>query len=117
MSDEIRLEGLGVAPGVVDTIVTLAAECVEGVATVGAPGLAGLVQKGVAKGTARAVDVTVAEDGSVSVVVHVQVVYGQHLREVAHAVQESVADAIKSQVGVDVNSVDVFVDGIVFEKQ
>lgn len=116
MSDEIRLEGLGVAPGVVDTIVTLATESVEGVAAVGAPGLAGLVQKGVGKGTGRAVDVTAADDGTVSVVVHVQVVYGQHLLEVARAVQDSVADAMKSQVGVDVSSVDVFVDGIVFEK-
>lgn len=114
MSDEIRLDGLGVAPGVLDTIVTLAAQSVEGVASVGASGLAGLVQKGARKKTSRPVDITFAEDGSVGVTVHVHVAYGSKLREVARLVQESVADALNSQVGVDVSAVDVYVDGLVF---
>jgi len=117
MSDEIRLEGLGVAPSVLDTIVTLAAEGVDGVAAVGAPGFAGLVQKGVGKGAGRAVDVTTAESGSVSVIVHIQVLYGQNLRQVGAAVQDAVTEAVTSQVGVGVDAVDVYVDGIVFEKQ
>jgi len=116
MSEEIKLEGVGVAPGVLDTIVTLAAQGVEGIAAVGAPGIAGLMQKGVAKGAARAVDVCTTEEGSVTVTVHVQVLYGQKLRAVAEAVQSAVADAVTSQVGVDVSAVDVFVDGLVFEK-
>lgn len=114
MSDEIRLEGLGVAPGVLDTIVTVAAEAVEGVAAVGAPGIAGLVQKGARKGAARAVDVCVGDDGSLSAAVHIQVTYGQRLRAVAEAVQAAVAEALVSQVGVPVAGVDVFVDGLVF---
>lgn len=114
MSDEIRKEGLGVAPGVLDTIVQIAATEVDGVAAVGAAGLAGLVQKGARKGTARPVSVVVEDDGTVAVTVHLQVVYGNKLREVASAVQASVADALGSQVGVDVKSVDVYVDGLVF---
>lgn len=115
MSDEIKLEGLGVAPGVIDTIVTLAAEAVEGVACVGSSGLAGLVQKGVAKGSSRAVDVTAMDDGAVDVNVHVHVVYGQQLLDVGHRVQTAVADAIASQVGVPVSAVNVYIDGISFE--
>jgi uncharacterized alkaline shock family protein YloU len=114
MSDEIRLEGLGVAPGVLDTIVTLAAEQVDGIAAIGAPGIAGLVQRGARKGAARAVDVCVEEDGALLVTVHVQVVYGRKLREVAKAIQLSVTEALTSQVGVDVAGVDVYVDGLVF---
>lgn len=114
MSEEIRLEGLGVAPGVLDTIVTIATEGVDGVAAVGAPGIAGLVQKGARKGAARAVDVCVDEQGRISAKVHVQVHYGQKLREVAASVQTAVTDAIKSQVGVEVAEVDVYVDGLVF---
>lgn len=114
MSDEIRLEGLGVAPGVLDTIVTVAVESVDGVAAVGAPGIAGLVQKGVRKGASRAIDVTVDDSSAVSVSVHLQVEYGRKLREVAGNVQTSVADALSSQVGVEVASVDVYVDGLVF---
>ena len=113
MSDEIRLEGLGVAPGVLDTIVTLAAQGVQGVAAVGASGLAGLVQKGARK-SARAVDVCLDEDGGITATIHIQVFYGQKLKDVANAVQHSVADAVSSQVGVKVAGVDVFVDGIVF---
>jgi uncharacterized alkaline shock family protein YloU len=116
MSDEIRLEGLGVAPGVLDTIVNVATEGVVGVAGVGAPGLAGLVQKGTRKGTGRAVDVTVADDDEVTVTVHIQVAYGSKLREVAAEVQKAIASAIESQVGVEVAAVDVYVDGIVFSE-
>lgn len=116
MSDPIRMEGLGVAAGVLDTIVNVAVESVEGIAAVGAPGIAGLVQKGTLKGSGRAVDVAVDEDDAITVTVHVQVVYGSKLKEVAAAVQSAVAEAIKSQVGVDVAVVDVFVDGIVFSE-
>ena len=116
MSDEIKFEGLGVAPSALDTIVTLAAESVEGVAAVGAPGLAGIVQKGVAKGSSRAVEVTSAEDDSVAVNLHIHVVYGNRLLDVGRLVQTVVADAIASQVGVAVSAVDVYIDGITFEK-
>lgn len=114
MSDEIRLEGLGVAPGVLDTIVTVAAESVEGVAAVGAPGLAGLVQKGARKGAARAVDVVTDGGGVLTVSLHVQIVYGSKLRKVAEEIQCAVADALASQVGVKVAAVDVYVDSLVF---
>jgi uncharacterized alkaline shock family protein YloU len=116
MSDEVRLEGLGVAPGVLDTIVTVATESVEGVAAVGAPGIAGLVQKGARKGTARAVDVTVGEDGSLTATIHIQVLYGRKLRDVAGQVQAAATEALSSQVGVEVAAVDVFVDGLVFDE-
>lgn len=117
MADEIRLEGLGVAPGVLETIITLAAQEVDGVAAVGAPGIAGLVQKGARKGAARAVDVCVDDDGSLAATVHIQVAYPNKLRDVAGAVQASVADALASQMSVEVVSVDVFVDGVVFGQQ
>lgn len=113
MSDEIRLEGLGVAPGVLDTIVTVATEGVEGVTAVGAPGFAGLVQKG-RKGASRPVDVTVDEEGRLAASVHIQVTHGLRLREVAGAVQSAVREALASQVGLEVAGVDVFVDGLVF---
>ena len=113
MSDELRLEGLGVAAGVLDTIVTVAVEGVEGVAAVGAPGLAGLVQKG-SKGASRAVDVCTNEDGSLTATIHLQVLYGHPLKDVANNVQAAVADAVSSQVGVSMAAVDVFIDGIVF---
>ncbi len=116
MSEEIKLEGLGLAPGVIDTIVTLAAEAVDGVAGVGASGLAGLVQKGVSKGASKGIEVAATDDGSMCLTVHIHVVYGQQLLEVGRNVQAAVSDAIASQVGIPLSSVDVCIDGITFEK-
>lgn len=113
MSDEVKMDGVGVSPSVLDTIVTLAAQEVEGVACVGHTGIAGMVQKG-SKKVPGPVVVTVGEDGAVSVTVHLQVVYGNRLRDVAESVQTAVGEALSSQVGVDVGTVDVYIDGLVF---
>lgn len=113
MSEEIRLDGLGVAPGVLDTIVSLAAEGVNGVACVGSAGLAGRVAKKAAK--SRGIDVTLEND-ELKAVVHLHVRYGEPLQAVARGVKTAVAEALESQVGKPVAAVDVFVDGIVFDQ-
>lgn len=111
MSNEIRLDGLGLKPGVLDRIVTLAATQVEGVASVCGQGLAGFVQKGA---PAKGVEVAVTDGGKVAVDIHIEADYGRPLMDIAAAVQVEIGDAIKSQVGASVESVDVFVDGVVF---
>ncbi len=113
MSDEIMLEGLGVAPGVLETIATLAADKVDGVADVLTRGVAGLVQKGPGRG----ILVAVGEDGALSVQIHLAVKYGIPLRTVATDVQRSVSDALVAQTGQQVSAVDVFIDSIVFPEQ
>ncbi|GAB4283776.1 MAG: hypothetical protein Kow0067_05150 [Coriobacteriia bacterium] len=113
MSEEIRLEGLGVAPGVLETITALATNNVEGVASVAGQGLAGLVQKGGSRG----VCVSIGDDGSLHVELHVTVAYGTPLRKVATDVQRAVADALLSQTGQTVSAVDVFIDGIDFPER
>jgi len=113
MSEEIQLEGLGVAPGVLETIATLAADQVDGVVDVLTKGVAGLVQKGAGRG----ITVTVGEDGSLSVQIHVSVRYGTPLHTIASEIQRSVSDALRSQTGQQVATVDVFIDVIVFSEQ
>ncbi|MBS3957635.1 MAG: Asp23/Gls24 family envelope stress response protein [Clostridiales bacterium] len=111
MSEEIRLPGLTIAPSVLDTIITLAVNQVEGVAFASSgQGLGGLVNRAAGK----AVEVSSAEDGAVTVSVHITVRYGMPIHTVARTVQEAVADSIRSQVGTKVDSVDVYVDGIEF---
>ncbi len=111
MTDEIRVEGLGLKPGVLDRIVMLAAMQVEGVASVCGQGLAGLVQKGA---PAKGIEVAVSDEGRVAVDIHIEAEYGRPLRAIARALQQEIAEAIKSQIGAPVESVDVFVDGVVF---
>ncbi len=108
---ELRLEGLDVAPGVLETIVMLAAQDVEGVACVESTGLAGLMHKA---GRAKPVEVAPGEGDAFAVTVHLAVEYGRPLRGVAAEVQRSVADALLSQTGRGVSAIDVYVDGVAF---
>jgi uncharacterized alkaline shock family protein YloU len=108
---ELHIDGLDIAPGVLETIVGIAAAEVDGVACVDATGLAGLMAKA---GRNKPVEVALADDGGFAVTVHVNVSYGRPLRPVASDVQRIVADALVSQIGHRVTSVDVYVDGVVF---
>ena len=111
MSDEIRLQGLCVAPSVLDTIVTLAVKGVEGVVFASSgQGIGGLVNRA----SGKAVEFQVTDESAVTVTVHIKVEYGVALRDVARNVQVAVADAISSQVGSPVEAVNVYVDGIEF---
>jgi uncharacterized alkaline shock family protein YloU len=110
MSDEIRIDGLGIAPGVLETIVSQAASAVDGVSSVETgQGLAGLVGKAGGKG----VEVDL-EGGSLDVALHIAVGYGDPLHEVARGVQSAVAEALESMTGQSVRAVDVYVDDVVF---
>lgn len=115
MTEEITLEGIGVAPGVLETIALVAAEGVDGVAGVpgASSGLAGLVQKGAARG----VCVQVNEDNTLVAAVRISALYGRPLREIAGDVQRAVADALLAHTGQKVATIDVFVDGVVFPEQ
>lgn len=113
MTESIRIDGLTMAPGVVETVMRVATESVEGVAGVGAPGLAGFAQRALRKSSEPMVEVV--EDGeALRLRVYVQVFYGHPLPDVAARIRSTVADAVVSQIGVRVESIDVYVDSIVF---
>lgn len=115
MTDEITLDGIGIAPGVLETIATVATQSVDGVADMSSSGsgLAGLVQKG----SSRGVCVEVGEGGSLAVTVRINASYGRPLREIAGDVQKAVGDALLTHTGQAVASIDVYVDGVVFPEQ
>jgi uncharacterized alkaline shock family protein YloU len=116
MSEEYTLDGIGVAPGVLETIATVAARGVEGVAEISGSqtALAGLVQR---SPSSRGVCVEVNEAGELVASIHVNVRYGRPLREIATEVQRAVTDALLSHTGQTVAAVDVYVDGVVFPEQ
>ena len=103
---DINTESMAIAPGVVETIVTLAVRDVAGVASVGAApsGIRSLLSF---KQSVQGV--------SVNVSVSLRVQSGRSLNEIADNVRKSVADAVLSQVGLTVSRVDIRVDGIVFQ--
>ena len=111
---QLNFEGMAIADGVVETIISMAAEDVEGVVgVVAVPAtrlLPGLGKKPAAKG----VEVVTNEDGSLAVSVRVNVKYGFALPEIAKNVREAIANAALTQIGMTVSSVDVFIDAIQF---
>lgn len=115
MSEELYVDGLGLAPGVMETIIAIAAREVEGVASVGSSTLTGIRSRFVSKPAShQGIDVSMNESEGVDVAVHIDVYYGRPIPEVAAAVRQAVADAVTTQVGFAISSVDVYVDGIRF---
>ena len=110
---ELNVEGMALAPGVVETIVSIAVSEVEGVACVGSAGR-GIRAVFGQKPSTQGIEITVNEDNKLAVAVRIEVYYGFVLPEVASSLRQAVADAVASQVGVEVASVDVYIDGIQF---
>lgn len=115
----IKLEGIEIAPGVAETIVSLAAAEVDGVAGVGTAGAISTIISAFNAGKAiptSGISLSVDDDNRVAVEITIQAYYGHRLVEVADNVRAAIADALKGQIGAEVASVDVYVDGLAFEE-
>lgn len=111
---ELNIDGMALAPGVVETIVSIATNEVEGVASVGPSAAAGLRSMFASKPSTQGIDIAVGEDEKLEISVRIEVYYGYVLPDLAAAVRTAIADAVASQVGIPVGSVDVYIDGIQF---
>lgn len=114
MNDDLNVEGMSLAPGVVETIIAIAAQEVDGIACVGPSAASGLRSMLASKPSTAGVETAVDEEGKLTVTLHVEVTYGKVLPDLAAELRQAVSDALLVQVGVEVESVDVYVDGIVF---
>ncbi|MDR0459340.1 MAG: Asp23/Gls24 family envelope stress response protein [Coriobacteriales bacterium] len=114
MSEQFTTEGLTIAPGVIETILSQAILQIDGVSKVGSPKATdGLLGSGKRRNPAQGV-LLIAENDLINVVVHICVEYGYQLMAVAEQVRSMVADTLEGQIGISVNQVDVFVDSIAF---
>lgn len=111
---ELNVDGMALAPGVVETIVSIAVNEVEGVASVG-PATAGALRAVFAtKPSTQGIDISVDDNDKLNISVHIDVYYGYVLPDLAANVRAAVADAVSSQVGLSVDAIDVYIDGIQF---
>ena len=106
-------EIMSLAPGVMETIVRIAVDGVDGVVGVCSPATQAPRKLFAPKPVAPGVDIAM-EDNKASVAVHLTVKYGFVLPDVAAQVRTAVAEALLAQVGVGVNGIDVYVDNIAF---
>lgn len=119
MGNELTISGISVAKSVVATIVSLAAERVEGVASVGEHAIAsGLIKVFTAKQASNepAVESSV-EDDKLALTVRLSVFYGYPFTKLASDVRQAIAEAVASQMGVGVARVDICIDNLVFPRE
>ena len=115
MSD-LNIEGMTIAPGVVETIISLAARDVEGVASIGPATTSGLMDLiGGGRPSTQGIEVTTDENDELHVSIRMYVKSGNVLPDLAANVRRAVVDAVATQVGVKVAAVDIYIDGIQFE--
>lgn len=119
MSQEITIAGIGIAPEVLAAIVSRSVEEVEGVASVGVKDLAtNLVSMFSTKSTQVGEDVEAeVVDDKLRLTVHLTVFFGYPFKKLAEVVREAVVSAIDAQVGVEVESVNICIDSLVFPKE
>ena len=115
MYEKLTSDGLTIAPGVVETIVSLAVSQIDGVAEVKAPSFSNTFVSALnKKHPAQGIVIMAEDDGQITVAAHVQIYYGYRLQEVADKIRHIIVDTLTGQVGIEVAKVDVFVDGIQF---
>ena len=111
MPQEIKIDGIGISPDVLTAIVSRAVTDVEGIASVGvkdlATNLVSMMLSSKAPASEPAVEAEVIGD-KLALTVRVVVFFGYPFKKVA---------AIDAQVGVEVERVDVCIDGLVFPKE
>ncbi|MDO4538415.1 MAG: Asp23/Gls24 family envelope stress response protein [Coriobacteriales bacterium] len=119
MGSELVISGIGVSRDVVSTIVSLAAEHVEGVASVGENAIAtGLISVFTSKpASSTPVVESEVENDKLVLSVRLSVFYGYPFTKLASDVRKAVAAAVRSQMGVEVSRVDVCIDSLVFPKE
>ena len=118
--DELSISGIGISRRVIATVVSLAAERVEGVASVG--GNAALASSLISVFTKKSLDPCQAVEAEVAgdrlhITIHLAVFYGYPFTELAANVRSAVAECVEEQIGVKVASVDVCIDSLVFPKE
>ncbi len=112
------IDGITIAPGVVETIISLAAAEVPGVAGVGTAGAISTIRSAFNAGNAiptNGIRIEPHGDKQVAVTISIQAYYGYRLVEIAENVRKAIVDALAAQIGVTVTSVDVHVDALSFE--
>ena len=112
------IDGITIAPGVVEAIISLAAAEVPGVAGVGTAGAISTIRSAFNAGNAiptNGIRIEPLGDKQVAVTISIQAYYGYRLVEIAENVRKAIVDALAAQIGVTVTSVDVHVDALSFE--
>lgn len=85
-------------------------------------GVCGLVEAGITDktmsalgrgNTARGIKISLEEDGSLNIVLHINVYYGINIPQLSYDIQSKIKSLIENETGKPVESVNVYVEGVV----
>lgn len=114
--NETEVGNITISDEVVSVIAGVATSEVKGVASMSgsiAGGIAEILGK---KNMGKGVKVEV--DGNTAVIdLHITVVYGAKVPEVAWEIQEKVKKSVESMTGLEVDKVNIYIEGVVIEKE
>lgn len=115
MTDVSKKPSMSLAPGVVDTIISITANGLDGVSSIGTPA-GGFFARLAKRPSTSGIDTKMNDDGKLEITLHLIAKYGFSLTDLAVALREAISEALIVQVGVEVERIDIYVDGIAFEK-
>lgn len=99
---------------VISIIASLAAQEVEGIASLGTSGgaLSEILSK---KSQGKGVKAEIT-GGEAVIDIHITVKYGSKIRELSYSIQDHVKNAVETMAGLEVKSVNVYVDAVEIPK-
>lgn len=108
---------INISNDVIASIAGIAATEIEGVAGMAGSVASGLAEKlGAKKNPQKGVKVTVSPEGAV-IDLLIVVAFGVRIPELCWEIQENVKNSVESMTGTEVIRVNVFVEGVSFEKK
>ena len=112
----VTLDDMTLATSVVETVVSIAADEVKGIASIGSYTTKGLRRRFQKKPSTSGIEVRVDDDNKVHIDIHIEVYYGYVLPELADELRRLVSESLQNQLGIAVSSIDIYVDGVQFKK-
>lgn len=106
---------ISISEEVISVISAIAAKEVEGLASMGGTLLGNISDILAKKSQGKGVKVEFGDNGLV-IDVHITVKFGVKIREVSASIQEHIKSAVETMAGLNVDTVNVFVDGVELEK-
>ncbi|WP_059103304.1 Asp23/Gls24 family envelope stress response protein [Shouchella shacheensis] len=116
---EEQKSGLGkveISPEVIEVIAGIAAQEVEGVASLRGNFAADVAERLGKKNHGKGVKVELREDGIV-VDVSISILYGAAVPEVANLIQHNIQQALETMTAIELKAINVHVVGVFFETQ
>lgn len=115
MTNVKEASNMTLAPGVVDTIISITANSQDGVASTGTPA-GGILARLSKRPSTSGIEAHINDSGKLDITLHITAKYGYSLTDLADELRQAIAEALLVQVGVEVASIDIYVDGISFDQ-